>query len=180
MTIEGGMMKKIINISIIILSCSILFACGYSFISRGESIDKNIQKVYVKQFDNRTAQADIDNYIRTAFINQFIQNSRFKMVNSVEGADAIVKGKIINHHTSPLSHLKNDLAAEERTSITIEVAFQDNSNGKVIWSANNMTETVDYKLNEDINLLTAIRKQALIKLSNDIAEKSFNLMMSGF
>ena len=173
-------MKKTFNILIICVSCTFLFGCGYSFTSRGESIDNRIQKVYVESFDNKTAQAEIENYVRTAFINQFIQNSRFKIASSAEGADAVVRGKILNLNTSPLSYIKDGLAAEERAAVIIEVIFQDNSNGKVIWSANNMTQSVDYKLNEDINLLSATRKQALMKLANDLAEKAFNLMMSGF
>ena len=149
-------MKKYFKITMICFSCVLLFGCGYSFASRGESIDKNIQKVYVESFDNKTAQAEVENYVRAAFINQFIQNSR------------------------PLSHLKNNLAAEERATIIMEIVFQDNSNGKVIWSSSEMTDYADYTLNEDINLLSNTRKQALMKLSNDIVEKAFNLMMSGF
>jgi len=39
---------------------------------------------------------------------------------------------------------------------------------------------VDYKMVDNINVFPATRKNALIKLSNDTAEKAFNLMMSGF
>jgi hypothetical protein len=172
--------RLIYKITIIYLLSVFLFGCGYSFAPRGENIDNRIQKVYVESFDNNTAQAEIENYVRTAFINQLIQNSRFKIAHSAESADAIVRGKIINLHTSPLSHLKNDLAAEERTTIIMEVVFEDNANGKVIWSSNSITDSVDYTLNNDINLLPSTRKQAFIKLANDMAEKAFNLMMSGF
>ena len=173
-------MKKMVKITIVFFLCAVLFGCGYSFSSRGETIDKKIQTVYVDSFDNKTDQGQIENYIRTAFINQFIQNSRFKIAPSAEAADAIVRGKIINLHTSPRSHLANDLAAEERATIIIEVVFQDNASGRIIWSSNNMRDFVDYALNEDINLLSNVRNQALIKLANDMAEKAFNLMMSGF
>ncbi|HAR49202.1 hypothetical protein ER57_14850 [Smithella sp. SCADC] len=169
-----------IKIAFVCFLSACLFGCGYSFTSRGESIDNRIQKVYVESFDNKTSQAEIENFFRTAFINQFIQNSRFRIVSSSEDADAVVRGRILNLNTSPLSYIKNGLAAEERAAVIIEVVFQDNSNGKVIWSANNMTQSVDYKLNDDINLLPATRKQALMKLANDMAEKAFNLMMSGF
>jgi hypothetical protein len=178
------MMKKEIHlkikITIICLSCAVIFACGYSFAPRGESVDNRIQKIYVDAFENRTSQAGIENYVRTAFINQFIQNSRFKIVQSAEVADATVRGKIANLYTSPLSHLKNDLAAEERATIIMEVVFEDRATGKVIWSSKDITDSVDYALNEDINLLPSTRKQALTKLANDMAEKAFNLMMSGF
>ena len=174
------MTKKYFKIFVICLAFAILFGCGYSFVPRGENIDNRIQKVYVESFDNKTAQAEIENYFRTAFINQFIQNSRFKIVSSAEGADAIVRGKILNLNTSPLSYIKNGLAAEERATVILDVTFQDNSNGKVIWNSKNVTGTVDYTLSEDINLLPSARKQAFNKLANDMAQKAFNLMMSGF
>jgi hypothetical protein len=176
-------MKKqnmITKILIICFSVAFLFGCGYSFAPRGESIDKRIQKVYVESFDNRTAEAGIENYVRTAFINQFIQNSRLKIVESVESADATLKGKILNLHTSPLSYRSNALVAEERATIILEVTFLDKESGKIIWSSKNVTDTFDYTLNDDINLLPSIKKDAFIKLANDMAEKTFNLMMSGF
>jgi hypothetical protein len=172
--------RLFIGIGVLCPICVFLFGCGYSFSSRGENIDKRIQNVYVESFENKTAQAEIENYVRIAFINQFIQNSRFKIAHSAQSADAIVRGKLINLHTSPLSHLKNDLAAEERATIIMEVAFEDNASGKVIWSSNNITDSADYTLDNDINLLPSTRKQALVKLANDMAEKTFNLMMSGF
>ena len=165
---------------IICFSATLLFGCGYSFAPRGENIDKRIQKVYVESFDNRTAEAGIENYVRTAFINQFIQNSRLKIVESTESADAIVKGKILNLNTSPLSYRSNALAAEERITIFLELTFLEYESGKIIWSSNNITDTFDYTLSDDINLLPAIKKDAFIKLANDIAEKAFNLMMAGF
>jgi hypothetical protein len=170
----------LIKISLICFLSALFFGCGYSFNPRGESIDGHIQKVYVESFGNKTSQAEIENYFRTAFINQFIQNSRFKVVSGTEGADAIVRGKIINFNTSPLSYVKSGLAAEERAAVTLDLTFEDTANSKIIWSSKNMTNSIDYSLNEDINLLPSVRKQALRKLANDMAEKAFNLMMSGF
>jgi hypothetical protein len=178
-------MKKLnrpvlIIIAIICFSFIVLFGCGYSFAPRGENIDNRIQKVYVESFDNRTAQAGIENYVRTAFINQFIQNSRLKIVGSAESADAIVKGKILNLNTSPLSYGSNSLVAEERSTIVLELTFLEYESGKIIWSSKNITGTFDYTLSDDINLLPVIKKDAFIKLANDMAEKAFNQMMAGF
>jgi hypothetical protein len=168
------------QIAIICLFASFLFGCGYSFAPKGENIDNRIRKVYVQYFDNNTAQAEIENYVRTAFINQFIQNSRLKIVESAEASDAIVKGKVLNLNTSPLAYGSNSLTTEERATIILELTFQENESGKIIWSSKNITGTVDYTISNDINLLPATRKNAFAKLANDTAEKAFNLMMSGF
>ncbi|MEE9912904.1 MAG: hypothetical protein K4571_14415 [Deltaproteobacteria bacterium] len=165
---------------VLALLISVLLGCGYAFAPQGEHIDPGIKKIYVQPFDNKTAQAEIENFMRTAFIDQILQNSRFKTVAEVEQADAIISGKVLNLNTVALSYRKSILAAEERMSITLEVSFRDKDSGKTIWSSRNVTSTVDYELQDDINLLPATRKRALAKLSRDTAEKAFSMMMANF
>jgi hypothetical protein len=172
--------RLLIKIGAICFFLALLLSCGYSFAPQGEYIDKRIQKVYVESLGNKTAQAEIENYFRTAFIDQFIQSSRLKIVESAESADAIIKGTILNLNTAALSYRANTLAAEERATITLELNFLEKESGKTIWSSKSITGTVDYKLEDNINLFPVTRKNALIKLANDTAEKTFNLMMSGF
>jgi hypothetical protein len=173
-------MKHVFRILIVCFSCALLFSCGYSFAPRGESIDNRIQKIYVKSFGNNTSQAELDYYLRKALIDQFLQNSRFQIVNSMESADAVVEGDVVNFYTTSLARGQNNLAAEERATMVINVSFREIASGKTLWSGRQMTGTVDYSLSEDINFLPAARAQALMKLAGDMAEKAFNLMMSGF
>jgi hypothetical protein len=172
--------RLFIKMGAICFFLALLLSCGYSFAPQGEYIDKRIQKVYVESFGNKTAQTEIENYFRTAFIDQFIQSSRLKIVESAESADAIIKGTILNLNTTALSYRANTLAAQERATITLELNFLEKESGKIIWSSKGITGTVDYTLEDNINLLPVTRKNALIKLANDTAEKTFNLMMSGF
>lgn len=160
--------------------CAMIIACGYGFAPQGEYIDKRIQKIYVGQFDNKTAQAELENYVRTAFIDQFVQSHRFKVVESVELADATIKGGILNLTLAPLSYRGNTIAAEERATITMELTFREKESGKDIWQSRGIVGTVDYTVDNNINLLPATRRTAFIKLANDTAEKTFNQMMSGF
>ena len=160
--------------------CAMIIACGYGFAPQGDHIDKRIQKIYVGQFDNKTAQAEVENYVRSAFIDQFISTRRFKIVESVELADATIKGSILNLTMSPLSYRSNTVAAEERATITMELVFREKESGKDIWKSQGIVGTVDYTIDNNINLLPATRKTAFIKLANDTAEKTFNQMMSGF
>jgi PBP1b-binding outer membrane lipoprotein LpoB len=154
--------------------------CGYAFAPQGEHIDRRIRNIYVEPFGNKTAQAELENYVRTAFIDQILQNSRFKAVSSVEKADAVISGSVLNYNATVLSYRRNILAAEERATVTLEVSFRDLQTGKTLWSSRAVSGTVDYRLEDDINLLTATRKISFSKLSKDTAEKAFNLMMSNF
>jgi len=173
-------MKHVFRLSIVCFLCVLLWGCGYSFAPRGESIDSRIQKIYVKSFGNKTSQAELEDYLRKALIEQFLQNSRFQVVNSMESADAVVEGDVVNFYTTSLARGRNNLAAEERATMVINVSFREIASGKTLWSGRQIKDSVDYSLSEDINFLPAARTQALMKLANDMAEKAFNLMMSGF
>jgi DNA-binding beta-propeller fold protein YncE len=169
-----------VKTGLLMLFFSVVFGCGYTFAPQGEYINKSVKNIYVDNFGNKTAQAELENYVRTAFIDQFILSGRFKIVQSVELADAIVKGNILNLNTVPLSYRANTLAAEERAAMMLEVSFTEKESGKTIWVTKSITGTVDYKLEDNINLIPSTRKNAYVKLANDTAEKAFNQMMSGF
>lgn len=157
-----------------------IVACGYSFSPQGDYIDKRIRNIYVEQFKNNTAQAELENYVRLAFIDQFIQTRRFKIVDDKEQADAVIKGSVLSLSTNPLSYRSSTIAAEERATMTLEVTFREKESGKDIWKSESISGTVDYTIDSNINLLPATRKNAFIKLANDTAEKTFNQMMSNF
>ena len=161
------------------LSFLLLIGCGYGFAPQGEHIDKRISNVYVEPFGNKTAEPEVENYIRTAFIDQIIQGKRFKTVPTIEQADAIISGSVLSLTTATLSYRNNVLAAEERMYVTLEISFRDKESGKIIWSSRNVVGTTDYKLQDDVNPRPA-RRAAMTKLAKDTVENAYNLMMSDF
>ncbi|MDD4092722.1 MAG: LPS assembly lipoprotein LptE [Smithellaceae bacterium] len=168
-----------VKLSLLGLSCVWLLSCGYGFAPQGEHIDKRIVNIYVAPFVNKTAEAEAENILRTAFIDQILQSNRFKSAPTLEQADAIINANIISITTGVLSYRNNILAAEERMTITLEASLREKDSGKTIWSSQNVVGTSDYKLQDNVNPKPA-RQQALTKLAKDTAENTFNLMMSDF
>jgi len=108
-----------------LLVICLLGGCGYRFSPAGEHIDKNIRKVFVDIFANRTSEANVESTFRNSFIDQFITGRRFTIVDSREAADAILKGSIESLTTSPLSYKSSNIAAEERITVTMELSFEE-------------------------------------------------------
>jgi hypothetical protein len=163
------------------LAIQMLFTtgCGYRVTPGGEYIDKSIQTVFVDNLANRTSEANIENSFRSAFIDQFIRGRRLKTVDSREAADAIFKGSIETLLTAPLSYNKDNLAAEDRITVTMDLVLEEKGTGKIIWADKGFSATQDYTFT-GIIAREGNRNAALIKLSNDSAEKAYRLMMSGF
>jgi hypothetical protein len=168
------------NVFLLAALLSAVWGCGYAFAPQGDHIDRSIRTIYVEPFGNKTAQAEAENLVRTAFIDQVIQNTRFRVVPEVEQADAVVSGNILAINTLAISYRKSILAAEERMMSTLETSLRETAGGKILWASRGVAGYVDYELQDDINLLPAARKRALTKLSRDTAEKALNMMMSNF
>jgi len=169
----------IVTLIMLLIPVFLISGCGYRFSAGGEYIDKKIRTVFVENFTNRTSEAYIDNTFRNAFINQFTTGGRFTIVDSREKADAVFRGSIDSITTAPLSYQKSNLAAEERTTVIMELAFEEQDTKKSIWSNKTFSGYQDYAT-PDLNSKEINRKNALIKLSSDTAERAYRLMMSGF
>lgn len=161
------------------LSFLLLFGCGYGFAPQGEHIDKRVNNIYVETFGNKTAEPEVENFIRTAFIDQLIQGKRFKTVPTIDQADAIISGSVLSLTTGTLSYRNSVLAAEERMYVTLEASLREKASGKIIWSSRSITGTTDYKLQDDVNPRPA-RRSAMSKLAKDTVENAYNMMMSDF
>lgn len=168
-----------ITVVAVFLSVFLIAGCGYRFSPGGEYIDKKIRTVFIDNFTNKTSEANVENTIRNSFIDQFIIGGRFALVDGRDKGDAVFKGSINSIVTSPLSYQKTGLASGERLTVAMELVFEEQDTHKLIWNNKNFTAIQDYTFT-DLNTRNTNRANALIKLSNDAAEKAYRLMMAGF
>ncbi len=156
-----------------------LFGCGYHFAPSGENIDKRLQKAYVENFGNRTSEANLEIHFRTAFMEQIIQGTRFRLADTIEDADVVLRGRIDNIAVSPLSYRTGTLAAEERISVIMEIVLEEKETKKVLWTDRAFSAYEDYRV-EAVGATQAHRQTAIQKLAKDMASKAYRLMLSGF
>lgn len=176
--LKKGVISGLMIITFIV--AVLLFSgCGYRFSPGGEYIDKNIRTVFIDNFSNRTSEANIENTFRTAFIDQFTIGGRFKPVDRREKADSVFKASINSITISPIAYQQGVTAAAGRVTITMELIFEDQSTQKVIWTNKSFSGYQDYAYT-DVNTQEINRRNAIVKLSNDTAERAYRLMMSGF
>ncbi len=171
------MKKKWIIPVMLALFC---IGCGYRFAPGGEHIDAGLQKIFIGAFSNSTSEANIENYVRNAFFSRFRRGSRFDPVASMGEADAFVTGRIVSITTGHLSYSSSDLAKEDSVTMTLEVAFKRTDNGEVIWMNAGLSGREAYTVATSTSTTATNKETAIRKLSNDMADKAYRNMMSGF
>jgi hypothetical protein len=157
----------------------ILAGCGYHFSGAGGAGLPQLQTFFVDVFVNKTNEAYAGNIFRNAFTSRFVQEGRFKLAKSSEEADLVCHGTINSILTSPLSYNTANLAAEERITARLEIICEERETGHIIWENRDLTGTGDYTF-AGAALAEKNRKNALLKLASDMAERAYPLMMSDF
>lgn len=172
-------MKQHVTIILVLILILLSSGCGYRFAPAGESMDAKIKAVYIDTFRNHTSEAQIENYVRNAFINEFIRGNRFSSAYEKEASDAVLTGKIRGLSTSHVSYERNDTARENTVSLSLDVEFMD-SDGIILWAKKSLSGREAYRIDDNPTITERNRKEALIKLSRDLAEKIYRDIMSGF
>jgi len=158
----------------------LLAGCGYNFAGRGgESVFPTVKTLYVESFINKTSEANLDNIFRTAFNSEIVQNGRFKLAGSMEEADAVLRGTIQALVAAPIAYKPSNLAAEDRITVVMDLSLEDGKSAKPLWSSYGFTMTGDYAITS-VGVTEVSRRNALVKLGSDSAEKAYRLMMSDF
>ncbi|MDD5712653.1 MAG: LptE family protein [Smithellaceae bacterium] len=173
-------MKRRIFSLTLLLAVTLLTSCGYRFSEPADYLGSNVKTVYIAPPENRTSEVYLENYFREAFAERFSRGGRFQMVGNRADADIVLKTVIKNLSTSALSYQKQSLiAAEERATVTLDISLEK-KDGQIIWRDGGFSGYEDYRVDADLNVTHLNRKNALLKLAADTAERAFDLMMSGF
>ena len=168
-------------LTVVVIFSFLAAGCGYNFSPGGENIDQRLKTVFVDNFSNNTSEANIENYFRNSFIDQFRKGSRFKLANSKNLADAVLKGSINRLFTPHLAYSATELAKENRVTVTMEIVLEERETKKIIWANKNISEYGDYLVDENNPSTTETnRTTALKKLAEDTAKKIYRYIMSGF
>lgn len=154
-------------------------ACGYRFSGDGKHLNPSLRSVYVETLENRTTEANIENIFRSAFVEWFIKGNRFRVVEEPAKADAIWQGAIVKLVTSPISYRSADFAQEERITVTLHLKFYERESGKVIWEDGDFTDNREYPV-PNVQDTEILKRDALSKLADHMAERAYRMMMSGF
>ncbi len=155
------------------------FGCGYRVSPGGEHIDSRIATVYIDVFSNPTDEAYVENYIRSAFTEQFRKSGRFTLTGNREECDAVVAGRIIAIRASHAAYAESNIAKEDWIAMTLETTFRERT-GKVIWENKSLSGREAYRITGDVYGTDRNKDRAMKKLALDLAEEAYRSIMSGF
>jgi len=149
--------------------CIFCLSCGYHRQETTAQLPPWIRSIYIAPIKNNSNELRLGTWITQELREEFLRDSGLKLVPKEE-ADVILQGRVISAYTSGLSYIRYDVAVERRVSVECAIKLVDARTGKEIWQTSNIYKEEGFYVDKDIMGTEDLKRTALKKISQDIAE----------
>jgi outer membrane lipopolysaccharide assembly protein LptE/RlpB len=149
-----------------------LFAggCGYHVAGRAANLPSEWKTIAVPAFKNDTTRYRIEQRFTEAVIHQFLQRTKYRIVQDPASADAVLHGEVLTIETAPM--IFDATTGQVTTSLVTvhtKVLLFDNQSQKTVYENDDMVFRDEYQISSDVQSFFEEQDPALERMSRDFA-----------
>jgi outer membrane lipopolysaccharide assembly protein LptE/RlpB len=154
--------------------------CGYSLVGKGSTLPPEVQKVYLKAFENSTERVRVDQILTQAVADELVNRQSFEVVNSAEGADAEIVGTVVSFAVTPVTFDADRRATEYEITITASVQLHQFSPDRILWKNDRYQFRDSYQLEASELGFLDRETPAISATAKKFAETMVSDLLEGF
>jgi outer membrane lipopolysaccharide assembly protein LptE/RlpB len=169
--------RKIIFLILFLLI--LVSGCGYRFSGTG-AFPENTESIFIPILENRTSESRLEKLITDDLIYEFTKNRKDILAGSIDDADAVLYGIIHSISIETISRDDPNTSSERSVKLSVDIKLVV-PEGRVIWQVKGITADMAYNVLPDDKYRTIQnRREAILKISQRLAEKIFTRMTDNF
>ena len=137
--------------------------------------------IAVPAFKNDTTRYRIEQRFTAAVIRQFLERTKFHIVQDPKAADAVLHGEVLSIETDPVLF---DARTGEVTTMLVavhtKVELIDNQSQKTVYQNNDMVFRDEYQISADVQSFFEEQDPALERMSRDFASQLVSNVTENF
>lgn len=157
--------------------------CGYALVGRGGGFDPSIRRIAVPLFRDAAVCGRLDEKVTQKVIEELLKRGKVDVVQSPEGADAIVEGEIGSCQTQPVGFSGGSGGTQAtRYSITVvaKVRYFKPGAPQPMWQNDTFTFRDEYDVGSDPGAFFDREDQGIERLSQAFARSLVAAMLEAF
>lgn len=168
------MIRKVLLISCVIL----ITACGYQMVGKDTHVPPGVNSIAIPTFKNSTFEPGIEIPFTQAFLTEFIQDRRVKVVNRTE-ADSTLEGVVTEFKAYAVAYDRSGFVSQYQIGVTVNLALKDRA-GKVLWEEKGINEIQWFRASSGGVTNEAAKQAAIQKTAGLMAERIRNRFFYNF
>ena len=167
--------------ALVLLACGFLAGCGYHVAGHYSNLPANLQTIAIPAFKNDTTRYRIEQRMSEAVITEFLERTKFHVIQNPANADAVLHGEVLSVATTPM--LFNATTGEVTmmlVTVHARVSLVDTHTQKPIYHANDMVFKQEYQISTDVQSFFQEQDPAFDRMSRDFAARVVSSVLEGF
>jgi outer membrane lipopolysaccharide assembly protein LptE/RlpB len=170
------------HIALVALAAGLVLAgCGYHVAGRASTLPSEWKTIAIPAFKNDTTRYRVEQRFTAAVTRQFLQRTKYRIVQDPAAADAVLHGEVISIETNPV--LFNATTGQVTTmlvTVHTKVELVDNQSQKIVYQNNDMIFRDEYQISSDVQSFFEEQDPALERMSRDFAAQLVSNVTENF
>ena len=161
-------MKKFIPFFILFMLSQIIVSCGIYSFTGTTALDAESISIYLIENRAMRVNPSLSNTLTEALKDKY---KKFTKLNQlVDGGDLMVEGQITSYEVTAMAITANEVASQNRLTVTVKIMFTDNKNDKNSFEKN----FVAYKDFPSAKSFDSVESTLLEPIIEQLVEDIFN------
>ena len=158
---------------VVILAVLIVFlgnGCGYHVAGRAANLPSEWKTIAIPAFKNDTTRYRLEQRFTAAVIRQFLERTKYHVVQDPASADAVLHGEILTIETAPM--IFDATTGQVTTSLVTvhtKVLLVDNQSQKTVYENDDMVFRDEYQISSDVQSFFEEQDPALERMARDFS-----------
>ena len=154
--------------------------CGYHLAGTESGISPDVKTITISTFRNHTFEPALESVVTMYVKEEFLTNSRLRVVTGAGQADLLLEGTIISFSLTPIAFdQKRSVVVEYRVTIYMDIHLQDLRSREILWKDSSLETTAEYFVNADTSVTRVARDRAVAEASKHLAENLVSRVLEG-
>lgn len=176
-----GFFARAFVVAIALCALLVPVGCGYHVVGRESTLPADWQTIAVPAFKNDTTRYRIEQRMTQSVIREFIERTKYHIVQDQAAADAVLHGEVLSIDTNPV--LFNATTGEVTTmlvTVHTKVLLVDSHTQKTIYHADDMVFRGEYQISTDVQSFFEEQDPALDRMTRAFAAKLVSGVIENF
>jgi Lipopolysaccharide-assembly len=175
--------RRICALLVLVIALSTLGfgGCGYHVAGTASRLPSDWSSIAIPAFKNHTTRYRIEQRLTEAVIREFIERTKYRVVQNVEAADGVLHGEVLSIETTPV--IFNSTTGEVETMIVTvhtKVLLVDNRTSRTEYKNDDMVFRDEYQISSDVQSFFDEQSPALGRMARDFASKLVSNVIENF
>ena len=166
---------------LLLMASSSITGCGYHVAGRAGNLPAQWTTIAVPAFKNDTTRYRIEQRFTTAVVRQFVQRTKYRIVQDPANADAVLHGEVVSIETDPmLFNATTGQVTMMLVTVHTKVQLISTKDEKSVYENNDMVYRDEYQISSDVQSFFEEQDPALERMSRDFASQLVSNVLETF